>query len=77
MFKCAITGKQSKPGEKCNRIVVATRPREYKHRDRENEEEWFSYGNEIVREVNATDEGLALWNELTEEEKSEFVKGLA
>jgi hypothetical protein len=76
MFKCQVTGKQSEPGEKLNKIVVATRPREYKHWDRENEEEWFSHGSEIVREINATDEGQRIWNELSDEERAEFVKGL-
>jgi hypothetical protein len=88
MFKCQVTGKysrQGKPGtettqpiagEKLNKIVVETRQVEYKHWDRENEEEWFSYGTEIVREINATEEGLAVWNSLSPEERAEFVKGL-
>jgi hypothetical protein len=76
MYKCQVTGKQSKPGEKLNKIVVQTRAREYKHWDRENEEEWFSHGTEIVREINATDEGRDIWNSLTAEEREEFVKGL-
>ena len=29
MFKCAVTGKMSKLGEKMNRIVVATRDKVY------------------------------------------------
>lgn len=62
--------------EKLNRIVIETRQVEYKHWDRENEEEWFSYGTEIVREINATEEGLAIWNSLSPEERAEFVKGL-
>lgn len=76
MFKCQVTGKQSKLGEKLNKIVVQTRTREYKHWDRENEEEWFSHGTEIVREINASDEGRDIWNSLTPEEREEFVKGL-
>jgi hypothetical protein len=76
MYKCQITGKMSKPGEKLNRVVVATRAVEYKHWDREAEEEWFSHGTEIVKEVNASDEGAALWEKLTSEERAEFVKGL-
>lgn len=63
--------------EKLNKIVVETRQVEYKHWDRENEEEWFSYGTEIVREINASDEGLALWNSWTPEEREAFVKGLS
>jgi hypothetical protein len=92
MSKCQVTGKFSRqgkpgpldkdgnptriPGEKLNKIVVQTRPREYKHWDRENEEEWFSHGTEIVREINASDEGLAIWNSMNAEEREEFVKGL-
>lgn len=76
MFICVITGKQSKPGEKCHKLVVETRARTYKHWDRDAEEEWFSQGREIVREVNATEEGMAIWDGLTPEEREEFVKGL-
>lgn len=60
--------------EKLNRIVVETRPVEYKHWDREAEEEWFSYGTEIVRELNASDEGVAIWNRMTPEQRTEFLK---
>lgn len=74
MYKCQVTGRYSRPGDKLNKIVVQTRTREYKHWDRENEEEWFSHGTEIVREINATDEGLRIWNELTPVEREEFVK---
>ncbi len=76
MYKCQVTGKQSKPGEKLNKIVVETRPREYKCWDRENEEEWYSQGTEIVREISASDEGVRIWDELTADEREEFVKGL-
>lgn len=88
MFICEITGKYSRAGrpetetskaiaaEKLNRIVVATRAVEYKHWDHENEEHWFSHGTEIVREVNATEEGLALWNSWNEEQRAAFVKSL-
>lgn len=62
--------------EKLNRIVVQTRQVTYKHWDRENEEEWYSHGTEIVREINASDEGVRIWESLTPEEREEFVKGL-
>ena len=76
MYKCEITGHYSMPGEKLNRVVVKTRTRTYKHWDRESEEEWFSQGTEIVREVNATDEGVRIWEALTPEERESFVQGL-
>jgi hypothetical protein len=62
--------------EKLHKIVVETRQVEYKHWDREAEEEWFSHGTEIVREINATDEGLRIWESMTPEQQAAFVKGL-
>lgn len=76
MYRCVITGKQSEPGEACHRLVVATRPRTYKHWDREAEEEWFTQGTEIVREVNASAEGERIWTAMTDEQKTAFVKSL-
>lgn len=67
-----IGNKDERGSEKLNKIVVRTRTREYRHWDRENEEEWFSQGTEIVREVNATDEGLAIWNSMTPEQREAF-----
>lgn len=69
MYKCAITGKFSKPGEKVNRIVTKTRPKDY-YEQRYNEETdryeniLVGKGWEIVEEVFATDEGLKVWNNL-------------
>lgn len=57
MFYCQVTGKLSKPGDKCNKIVVERRERLYKR-----DGEVIARGWEVVREINATDEGLALWN---------------
>lgn len=74
MYKCQVTGKLSKEGEKLNKIVIETRQVQYKHWDRENEEEWFSHGTEIVRELNASEEGVARYNALTPEQKVLFAK---
>lgn len=68
MFKCGITGRFSKPGEKANKIVTATRDKVYYgwFRNEETgryEELEIGRGSEIVSEVNATDEGLRLWKE--------------
>jgi hypothetical protein len=63
--------------EKLNKIVVETRSVQYKHWDAEAEEEWFSYGTEIVREINASEEGLALWNSWSDEDRKLFVQGLS
>ena len=77
MFKCQITNKTSKRLEKLNKVVVKTRPVSYKHYDHETEEEWVTHGTEIVQELNATEDGVKLWNSLTEEEREEFIKGLS
>jgi len=74
MFKCQVTNKLSKPLQKLNRLVIKTRPIQYRHWNRESEEEWFTNGFETVREINATDEGVELWNSLTPDQREAFVK---
>ena len=103
MYKCQVTGKQSRQGdprigelyhvgevkneegirapEKLNRIVVATRPRTYTKWVRNEEtNKWeevvIGQGTEIVREINATDEGVELYNSWTPEERAVFLKHL-
>jgi hypothetical protein len=73
MYLCQITNKFSKPGEKLNKVVIETRSVQYKNWDREAEEEWFSYGNEIVKEINASDAGRELWDSWSEEDRKLFV----
>lgn len=68
MFRCAITKKMSKPGEKANKIVTATRDRIYYgwfRNEETGEVEHLEIGRgfEIVSEVNATDEGMRVWME--------------
>jgi len=77
MFICQVTGRVSKPGEGLNKIVVGKRQRVYKNWDHEREETWESLGWEITREINATDEGILMWNEMTPEEQERFVKHLS
>jgi hypothetical protein len=60
--------------EKPNRITVETRNKTYKHWDHEAEEEWFSQGTEIVREVNASEEGTTLWQGWSEDQRAAWVK---
>lgn len=74
MFKCEITGKMSKPLEKLQKVVIKTRPTEYHHWDYESDEQWTTTGNEIVKEVNATEDGVAAWNKMTPEQQAEFTK---
>ena len=67
------------PGEKLNRIVVQKRDRVYMA-DVRNEEtgEWenveIGKGWEIVKEISASDEGLALWNSWNAKERANFLK---
>jgi hypothetical protein len=67
MFRDQITGKLSKPGEACNRIVLLKKTRTYtkwiKNEDGEMEQVVCSRGWEIVAECNATAEGLRIWNQ--------------
>jgi hypothetical protein len=101
MYKCQITGKQSRQGdprigelyyvgevkteegirapEKLNRIVVETRERVYtrwvkNEETNKYEEVEAGRGWEIVREINASAEGLALWESWTPEERAVFLK---
>lgn len=66
MFRCAITNKMSKPGEKANKIIVETRDKVYygwfrNEETGEMEHLEIGRGFEIVSEVNATDEGMRIW----------------
>jgi hypothetical protein len=67
MYKCQVTGRMSRPGEKCNKIVTATRERIYytKFRNEETgrwEDVEVGRGWEIVKEINATDEAFKQWD---------------
>lgn len=79
MYRCQITGELSKLGDKLNKIVVGTRERVYTRwvRNEETnkwEEVFVSRGWEIARELNATDEGVKLWESYTSEERVAFLK---
>ena len=81
MYVCQITGKQSKLGEKLNKITVATRPRTYTRWVRNEEtNKWeevvCGHGWEIVREINASQEGVQMWESWTPEERLVFLKHL-
>jgi len=81
MFVCQVTGKLSKHGEKLNKVVVQTRERIYTKKIRnEDTGEWekveVAKGWEIVREINASEEGVQLWNSWTPEERAIFLKHL-
>ncbi len=79
MFVCQISGRLSKPGEKVHKIVVQKRDRVYTAKIFNEdigqvEEVEVSHGWEIVREVNATYEGLCEWNNMSEAQRSEHLR---
>lgn len=81
MFYCQITGKLSKPGAKQNKVVVETRERVYTKRVRNEEtREWetveIGRGWEIVRELNASDEGVAEWAAMSLEDREALLADL-
>jgi len=69
MFRCMITNKITRPGEKMHRVVLETRPRTYTECIRE-EGEWVELevgrGFEIVKEIQVSDEGLRIYNEMVD-----------
>lgn len=79
MFRCQITNRLSNVGDKCNKIVIERRPKTYTSWFRNEdtgkwEEHEVGRGWEIVREINSTDSGVALWNSWTESDKELFAK---
>jgi hypothetical protein len=80
-YRCQITGKVSQCGEKLHKVVVATRPKNYTKWIRDEEShapKWIeipcSTGHEIVKELNCSAEGEALWLSWTSEERALFLK---
>lgn len=69
MFKCEITGKFSKPGDKAIRLVTERRERFYfevrnvpgQGRVEDEESDPIGSGWEIAREISVTLEGLHRW----------------
>jgi hypothetical protein len=81
MFYCQVTNRLSKSGEKVNKLVVATRERTYFQKFRNEETgEWedveVGHGWEIVKEIDASDEGARLFNAMTPEDRDLFCKEL-
>jgi len=81
MFKCQVTGRISKPGEKMNRIPVVKRDRVYfKKIKNEDTGKWeeveVGRGWEIVREIVASDDGVAVWNGLSDSQKASRLKSM-
>lgn len=69
MYYCQVTGKLSKPREKANKIVIETRDKVYTQNvweEGELVEIEVGRGWEIVKEINASDEGLKLYDQMVE-----------
>jgi hypothetical protein len=82
MFYCQVTGRLSKRGEKVNKIVVATRDRIYYKKIRNEEtNKWedveIGRGTEIVKEINASQEGLDIFDAMSPEDRALFCKELS
>lgn len=76
MYKCMVTNRNSRLGEKMNRIVVETRQKTYTQKiweDGELVEIEIGRGFEIVKEISATDAGLNLWRSWSDDEKAAFL----
>jgi hypothetical protein len=76
MYRCMITKRNSREGDKLHKIVALTRPQTYKHWDPEEEENWTTEGSEIVLELNACQDGVRIWESWTPTERAEFIKNL-
>lgn len=80
-YRCAVTGQTSKFGEKLNKIVIATRPKEYfKDVKNEDTDEWETVpaarGYEVVKEIGVSKRGLAEWEAMSAEQKQLFIQRL-
>lgn len=67
MYYCGITGRLSKPGQKCHKVITHIAERTYTRMIRNEETHRLERveigrGFEIVKEVNASEEGMNLWN---------------
>jgi hypothetical protein len=68
VFRCAVTGKLTAPGEECRKVIITTRPVTYtNYVPNMDGDTWhngqrcrvvISKGWEIVKEVNVSPEGL-------------------
>lgn len=82
MYRCEITGKQSKPNAKLHKVIALTRNKTY-HRWVKDEDtrEWTQIiagvGFEPVKELSCSEEGAALWASWSAEEKDAFLKGMS
>ena len=79
MFICAITKRSSQSGEKCNKLVLATRDKIYTEKVYEEGQEIeieIGRGWEIVKEIRVSDAGMDIWNNWSETERQFFTKSV-
>jgi hypothetical protein len=80
MYRCEILGKNSRLGEKLNRITALTRERTYtKWVKDEDTKQWSEVilpvkGFEIVKELSCSLEGYELWQSWTEVERDGYMR---
>jgi len=79
MYKCSLTGKTTKLGEKLNKVVVESREKVYSKKvfneeTRQVETLQIGTGWEIVKEIQVSEEGLNLWNSWSPEQKAAWKK---
>lgn len=51
MFRCQISGRVSKPGEKAFKVITETRPKTYYRKDKNGNQIKIGEGREIVKEL--------------------------
>lgn len=81
MFICEITGRVTKSGEKMNRIPIVKRNKVYfKKLKSEDTGKWgeveVGRGWEIVKEISVSEEGLAIWQAMSDQQKENLVRKL-
>lgn len=81
MYICQVSGKLSELGEKLNKIVVASREKVYFERRlnedlRKYETVEVGRGTEVVKEINASDEGVTTWNLMSSDERLALLSSL-
>lgn len=81
MFICEITGRVTKSGEKMSRIPIVKRSKAYfKKLKNEDTGKWgeveVGRGWEIVKEISVSEEGLATWQAMSDQQKENLIRKL-
>lgn len=81
MFKCQITGRCSRAGEKPTKVVAIAKSKEYKHEvfnedTRTWEVEVIGVGWEIKKEISLSAQGLEIWENSDELQRGLLLRNL-